>query len=296
MAPPLSPRLFCFGLGFTGSALGDALVGDGWRVAGTSRTADRVAALAARGMEAHLFERGRPLADPAAALAGTTHLLVTAPPDELGDAALDLHEADLAALESLEWVGYLSTTGVYGDRQGDWVDETSEPRPVSPRALRRVAAEDAWLDVWHRYGIAVHVFRLAGIYGPGRSVLDQIRAGTARRIDRPGQVFGRIHVDDIVQVLRASMRRPNPGAVYNVADDEPAAPADVVAYACGLLGVEPPPLVALEGAQLSPLARSFYDDNRRVRNDRIKRELGVTLRYPHYRRGLAACLTAAPGS
>lgn len=296
MTPSSLPRLFCFGLGYTASALAATLAGEGWRIAGTVRSPERVASLARRGIEVHLFDRGRPLGEPEAALAGTTHILVSAPPDELGDAVLDAHEADLAALECLQWVGYLSTTGVYGDHKGEWVDESSELRPSSPRALRRVAAEDAWLDVWHRYGIPVQVFRLAGIYGPGRSALDQVRAGTVRRIDKPGQVFGRIHVDDIVQVLRASIARPNPGAIYNLADDEPAPPAEVVAHACRLLGVEPPPLVPFEKAELSPMARSFYDGNRRVRNERIKEELGVTLRYPDYRSGLAACLTAAPGS
>lgn len=291
---PSRPHLFCFGLGYAATALAAAAGRDGSRVAGTCRGAERAAALAALGIEAHLFDRNCPLADAPTVLAGTTHLLISVPPEDAGDPVLDTHEADLAAIETLEWVGYLSTTGVYGDHQGDWVDETSELRPRSARALRRVAAEDAWLDLWHRYGLAVHIFRLAGIYGPGRSALDQVRAGTARRVARPDRLFGRIHVDDIVQVLRASMARPNPGAVYNVCDDEPAAPADVVEHACRLLGVEPPPLVPFDQAELSAMARSFYDDSRRVRNGRIKRELGIMLLHPDYRRGLAACLTAAP--
>jgi nucleoside-diphosphate-sugar epimerase len=294
MVPPAASRLFCFGLGYTAGRFAAALKRDGWTVAGTSRDAAKVAALAARGIGAHRFDRDHPLEDPAAALAGTTHLLVSAPPDAAGDPVLGVHEADIARVESLAWVGYLSTTGVYGDRGGDWVDEDSVLRPVSERALRRVAAEDAWLDMWHRYGLAVHIFRLAGIYGPGRSVIDQLKAGTARRVVKPGQVFGRIHVDDIGAVLRASMARPNPGAVYNVCDDEPAAPSDVVEHASRLLGVEPPPAVSLEEARLSPMALSFYADNRRVRNERIKRELGVVLSYPDYRRGLEACLKAAP--
>jgi nucleoside-diphosphate-sugar epimerase len=295
MVPPAASRLFCFGLGYTAQRFAAALKRDGWTVAGTSRDGDRLAALAAQGFTAYRFDRDHPLDDPAAALAGTTHLLVSVPPEDAGDPVLGVHEADIARVESLAWVGYLSTTGVYGDRGGDWVDEDSVLKPASERALRRVAAEDAWLDVWHRYGIAVHIFRLAGIYGPGRSVIDQLRAGTARRVVKPGQVFGRIHVDDIGATLRASMARPNPGAVYNVCDDEPAAPSDVVEHASRLLGVEPPPAVSVEEAGLSPMALSFYADNRRVRNDRIKRELGVVLSYPDYRRGLEACLTATPG-
>lgn len=291
-----SSRLFCFGLGYTGQRAAAALGRGGRRVAGTSRDPERLAALNARGIAAHRFDDEHPLADPAAALAGATHLLVSIPPDADGDPVLKLHENDIARIETLSWIGYLSTTGVYGDRQGGWVDEESQLNPKSERALRRVAAEDAWLDVWHRYGIPVHVFRLAGIYGPGRSALDQVRAGTAKRVMRPGQLFGRIHVDDIVQVLRASMARPNPGAIYNVCDDEPAASSDVVEHACRLLGVEPPPPVSLEAAELSPMALSFYADNRRVRNARIKRELGVALRYPDYRQGLAACLTDQPES
>lgn len=290
MATPPAPRLFCFGLGFTARRLAESLRRDGWTVAGTSRAAERIAALAADGIAAHRFDGDHPLDDPGAALAGTTHLLISAPPEDEGDVVLRLHEADIAAVETLEWIGYLSTTGVYGDHRGDWVDETSELRPLSPRALRRVAAEDAWLDVWHRYGLAVHVFRLAGIYGPGRSVFEQLAAGAAKRIDRPGQVFSRIHVDDIVAALRASMARPDPGAIYNVCDDLPVGAAEVVAYACELLGIEPPPLVPLEAAGLSPMAQSFYADSRRVRNDKIKTELGVALGYPDYRRGLESVL------
>ncbi|GIK98718.1 MAG: NAD(P)-dependent oxidoreductase [Alphaproteobacteria bacterium] len=284
-------RLFCFGLGYSAAALAGALRGEGWQIAGTCRSAERAGALAARGIDAQRFDRGHPLADAAAALAGATHVLVSVPPDEAGDPVLELHEADLAASETVEWVGYLSSTSVYGDRRGGWVDETSALAPRGARALARVAAEDAWLDLWHRYGLPVHLFRLAGIYGPGRSAIDQLRAGTAKRVEKPGHLFSRIHVDDIVQVLRASMARPNAGAIYNVCDDEPAPAAEVVEHASRLLGVAPPPLVPLEKAGLSPAALGFYAESRRVRNERIKRELGVTLRHPDYRRGLAACLT-----
>jgi nucleoside-diphosphate-sugar epimerase len=190
----------------------------------------------------------------------------------------------------LAWAGYLGTTGVYGDRGGEWVDEASPVAPTMPRTRRRVAAEGRWLAS----GLPVHLFRLAGIYGPGpaRNPLDAVRSGTARRIVKPGQMFGRIHRDDIVQVLCASIARPNPGAIYNLADDEPAPPQDVVAYACALLGTAPPPEIPYEEADLSPMARSFYADNRRICNARIKEELGVILRYPTYREGLESLLAA----
>jgi nucleoside-diphosphate-sugar epimerase len=287
------PCLFCFGLGYSALALADALMAKGWRVAGTCRDEEKRHALAARGIEAHLFDRGRPLEDPAAALAGTTHLLSSVPPDAAGDAVIDHHVVDIAALAgSLQWLGYLSTTGVYGDRQGGWVDETSALLPSGERGRRRVAAEQAWLALMAAHGLPVHLFRLAGIYGPGRSALDAVRAGQAKRVVKPGQVFSRIHVADIVAVLEASMARPHPGAIYNVCDDDPAPPAEVVVHACRLLGVEPPPEVPFERAELSAMARSFYDDNKRVRNDRIKRELGVRLAYPSYRDGLKALLAS----
>jgi nucleoside-diphosphate-sugar epimerase len=286
----LSRRLFCFGLGYTALALARCLAAEGWRIAGTTRAPDRRARLAAEGLDVHLFDRDRPLEDAAAALAGASHVLTSIPPDEAGDPVLAHHLADLRRCPALKWVGYLGTTGVYGDRGGAWVDEADAVAPTMARTRRRVAAERHWLAS----GLPVHVFRLAGIYGPGpgRNALDAVRAGTARRIVKPGQVFGRVHVDDIAQALRASIARPNPGAIYNVADDEPAPPQDVVAFACELLGVAPPPEVPYEQAELSPMARSFYADNRRVCNARIKRELGVRLRYPTYRDGLRAILAA----
>jgi nucleoside-diphosphate-sugar epimerase len=289
-ANPGAPRLFVFGLGYTALALAERLVGAGWAVTGTCREPARAAALSERGIAARLFDRGRPLDDAAAALAGASHVLSSVPPDDAGDAVLDHHGADLAACRDLRWVGYLSTTGVYGDRGGGWVDESDDRRPTGARGRRRVAAEDAWLALHRDHGLPVHLFRLAGIYGPGRNALASLRAGTARRIDKPGQVFSRIHVDDIVTVLRASMARPNPRAIYNVCDDDPASPQDVVTYAAELLGMAPPPLVPFAEAELTPMARSFYDDSKRVRNDRIKRELGVAFAYPDYRNGLRALL------
>jgi nucleoside-diphosphate-sugar epimerase len=285
-------RLFCFGLGYTALALARSLAAEGWRIAGTTRSVDKQAALTSEGYQGFRFDRDRPLRDASAALAGATHVLTSVAPDEAGDPVLAHHLADLRGCATLEWVGYLGTTGVYGDRAGAWVDEAAAVAPTMRRTRRRVAAEGHWLAS----GLPVHIFRLAGIYGPGpgRNALDGVRAGTARRIVKPGQVFGRVHVDDIAQVLRASIARPNPGAIYNVADDEPAPPQDVIAFACALLGVAPPPEVPYEQADLSPMARSFYADNRRVCNARIKRELGVRLRYPTYRDGLRAILEQEP--
>jgi len=295
-APPPSSsaqppgRLFCFGLGFSARALAERLAETGWTVAGTTRSAEKAAELRAAGLEAVLFDRDHPL-DPAD-LAGTSHLLVSIAPDQDGDPVLDRHAADIAALTDLRWIGYLSTTGVYGDWQGAEVDETSELRGAKGRNLRRIEAEAAWLALHAEKGLPVHVFRLAGIYGPGRSALDQVRAGRARRIDKPGHLFSRIHVEDIARVLLASIARPNSGRIYNVCDDEPAAAAEVTAYACRLLGVEPPPLIPLEQAEMSPMALSFWEDNRLVSNRRLHEELGVTLAYPNYRAGLDAVLAS----
>jgi len=280
-------NLFCFGLGFSAQALAARLKAKGWGIVGTSREMAKAADLAALNYDLHLFDGNAPLAD-ASVLAPATHVLVSVPADEDADPVLRWHAADIARLPNLKWLGYLSTTGVYGDRGGGWVDESSPVNPSQDRSRRRAEAEAGWLALWREQGVPVHVFRLAGIYGPGRSQLDGIRRGTAKRIVKPGQIFCRIHVEDIAAVLEASIARPNPGAIYNVADDEPAPPQDVIAYAAGLLGMPPPSEQPFDAARMSPMAASFYADSRRVRNDRIKRELGVRLRYPSYREGLAA--------
>jgi len=285
-----APFLFCFGLGYSAEGLARSLRAEGWRVEGTCREPQRRAELEALGYAAHFFDREHPLADLSEILAEATYILLSIPPDAGGDAVADLHGSDIARLPHLRWLGYLSTTGVYGDRQGEWVDESSDLTPSGERGQRRVAAEEAWLDLWRNKGVPTHLFRLAGIYGPGRSALDTVRQGRAQRIDKPGQVFSRIHVADITQVLRASMAAPHPGTAYNVCDDDPAAPAEVIDFACRLLGVEPPPLVPFEKAQLSPMARSFYAESKRVDNRRIKDELGVELLYPSYRTGLTRLL------
>ncbi|HLT77925.1 MAG TPA: SDR family oxidoreductase [Ferrovibrio sp.] len=283
--------LFCFGLGYSAQVLAAKLKAKGWGVVGTTREMNKAADLAAQDYDLHLFDGTAPLAD-ASVMAPATHLLISVPADDDTDPVLRWHAADIAKLQHLKWLGYLSTTGVYGDRGGDWVDESSDLRPSQARSKRRAEAEAAWLALWREHSVPVHVFRLAGIYGPGRSQLESLRRGTAKRLVKPGQVFCRIHVEDIAQVLQASIARPDPGAIYNVADDEPAPPQDVVAYAAKLLGMAPPPEEPFDAAKLTPMAASFYADNRRVRNDRIKRELGVTLKYPTYREGLRAM--AAP--
>ncbi len=272
------PRLFCIGFGYCALALARRLRPQGWDIAGTCRDPGKAAKLAAEGFTVE--PPGAPID-----LAGATHLLASAPPEAVGDPVLAAHGAAIAAA-GFAWIGYLSTTGVYGDRQGGWVDETSALEPTGERGRRRVAAEAAWLGL----DPPAHLFRLAGIYGPGRSALDTVRSGRAQRVIKPGQVFSRIHVEDVASVLEASIRQPSPGRAYNVADDDPAPPADVIAYAAELLGLEPPPAVPFETAELSEMARSFYADNKRVSNRRIKAELGVRLAYPDYRTGLGAIL------
>ena len=273
------PTLLCFGFGYSAASLARRVLARGWTVRGTSRDPAR---RAVDGVEMFGFDRTTPLPDEA--LADVTHVLTSIAPDDAGDPVLDVEGERLTACPTLAWAGYLGTTAVYGDRDGGWVDETAELAPTSSRGRRRVAAERAWLAS----GLPVHVFRLAGIYGPGRSAVDQLRAGTARRIVKPGQVFSRIHVADIANVLQASIARPRPGRVYNVCDDEPAPPQDVVAYAAARLGLPVPPELPFETAELSPMARSFYADNRRVSNARIKAELGVRLEYPTFRAGIDA--------
>ena len=290
-----APKLFVFGYGFSAQVLGESLLAQGWRVAGTTRAPGKMAGLEAAGVEACLFDRDAPLAEAAASLDGTTHVLISLPPDAAGDAALDQHAKDLAALPGLQWLGYLSTTGVYGDRAGGWVDEDSALEPTGERGQRRVDAETAWRAWGEASGTPVQIFRLAGIYGPGRNALQSLRAGKAKRIDKPGQIFSRIHVADIAQILEAAMKRPPHSEVFNLCDDDPAPPAEVIAEAARLLGEAPPPLIPFEEAELSSMARSFYRDSKRVSNQRLKDRLGVTLRYPSYKDGLRALLESGEG-
>jgi nucleoside-diphosphate-sugar epimerase len=274
--------LVTLGHGYSAAAVAASL--GGWRVLGTTRSSDKAAAMISAGVEP-LDWTDRAAVD--AAIAAADALLVSLPPEAGGDPVLARHESALGKARPA-WVGYLSTTGVYGDRKGGWVDEDDTLRPVSERGRRRVAAEAAW----HESGLPVHAFRLAGIYGPGRSAFDRLREGSAQRVVKPGQVFSRVHVGDVARVVAASLDRRNPGRVYNVADDLPAAPEEVIEFAAGLLGLPVPPAVAFEAAGLSPMAASFWVESKRVSNRRIRDELGVELAYPDYRVGLAAILAA----
>ncbi len=286
-------KLFCFGYGYTADYLGHALKADpSWQLAGTTRDEDKRENLLAQNVDAHIFDYEIPLPDPAQILEGTTHLLISTPPGEEGDPAYLMHMQDVVKIPTLEWIGYFSTTGVYGDRGGGAVDENDEIHPTSRRGSRRVLAEEQWLSLFQSYKLPVHIFRLAGIYGPGRSALDSVRAGVARRINKPGHAFGRIHVEDIVNTVLASFHKSQPGEIYNVVDDEPAPSHEVIEYACELLNRPPPPMVDFEDANLAPITRSFYMENRRTQNAKIKKELGVVLKYPNFRAGLKGCLEA----
>ena len=279
------PTLLSLGHGYSARALSRLLIPEEWRIIGTTRSADKAKALHAEGVEPILF----PGRDVEAALGEATHLLSSVAPTEAGDPVLNaIGPAIAEAAPHLTWAGYLSTIGVYGDRGGGWVDEDSDLRPSTRRGELRVAAEAAWRAI---PGLPLHVFRIAGIYGPGRGPFEKVRQGTARRIVKEGQVFGRIHVDDIARALKASMEAPAPGLVVNLSDDEPAPPEDVIAHAADLLGLPRPPRVAFEDADLSPMARSFYAESKRVRNDRLHALVGGLL-HPTYREGLAAILKA----
>ena len=276
--------LLSLGHGYSARYLAKRLVPQGWRIAGTTRDPDKFDDLRAQGITPLLWDRDAILPW----LENASHVLVSAGPTADGDPTLALLNSDISARAAdMTWVGYLSTTGVYGDAQGGWVDETTPLIPSTERGRRRVAAETAWSDIAN---LPLHIFRLAGIYGPGRGPFTKVRNGTARRIIKEGQVFSRIHVEDIALVLEASMKAPNPGTAYNLCDDDPAPPQDVITHAAKLLGVDLPPAIPFDEAEMTPMARSFYAESKRVRNDRIKDDLGVTLTYPDYQSGLAAVL------
>jgi len=276
--------LLSFGHGYSAQALTRLLAPQGWRIIATTRSEEKAARLAETGVEPVIW----PGSDLSVAIAEADALLISAAPAADGDVVLSAYRAEITAQASrYDWVGYLSTTGVYGDHRGAWVDETTGLTPATKRGQARVAAEADWQSI---EGLPLHIFRLAGIYGPERGPFAKVRAGTARRIIKAGQVFSRIHVDDIAQVLEASLRQPRPGAIYNVCDDDPAPPQDVIGYAAELLGLPLPPAQDFETAEMTPMARSFYAESKKVRNDLIKSELGVVLKYPDYRTGLETML------
>lgn len=283
-------RLFCLGFGYCAEALARHLSVAEWYVGGTARGSEKVRQLSEKGLDAVLWDGGPPSELLSQKLLDATHILVSVPPDEHGDPAFAATADIIRGAAHLQWLGYLSTTGVYGDTEGKAVDETAPVNPSGERGRRRVEAEKEWLSLLADNNVPSHVFRLPGIYGPDRSVFDQIRRRQAKRIDRPGHAFSRIHVDDVALVVAASMHQPAPGEIYNVCDDEAAPPAEVTEYACNLMGVEPPPVEDFEIAKLrmSPMALSFWNDNRRISNRKIHETLGVTLRHPDYRSGLQA--------
>ena len=285
-------RLFCFGLGYSARALSPRLAAEGWAISGTATTVDNAEALKRDGYEAFVFD-GRSH-DPAIteALRKSTHVLLSIPPDADGDPALRVYGPDIASSPSISWIGYFSSVSVYGDSKGEWVDEKTVPEPVTERGMRRLVAENAWIELGRANGKALVILRLPGIYGPGRSAIDQLRAGKARRIFKPGQVTNRVHVDDIATATEASLGLPTGVHVFNVTDDLPAPPQDVIAYGAELLGVPCPPATDLTDASLSPMARSFYSESKKVSNVRMKDELGVKLAYPTYVEGLKAIASA----
>jgi nucleoside-diphosphate-sugar epimerase len=287
-------HLFCFGLGYSAARVARLLAAEGWSIAGTARTQEGAKAIAAQGHAAFVFDGTTPGGGVHEALTDATHILVSVPPDTDGDPVLRHHARDLHHARSLSWIGYLSSVGVYGDTQGAWVDETAPTAATSVRGRRRIEAEQEWLALDVPQGVRTQIFRLAGIYGPGRSPIDRLREGTAHRIVKPGQVFNRVHVDDIAASVLAGIGGSGNQRIYNVTDDEPAPPQDVVAYAAELLGMPAPPEVAFAAAELPAAAASFYADNKRIRNARLRQELGVALKFPTYREGLRAILAATP--
>lgn len=283
-------KLFCFGFGYTASYLAQKLKPFGWKISGTTTETEKKTYLQKQGIETCLFDQNHPITDPHETFSDVTHLLLSVPPDADGDPVFNLHAQDLAALKNLEWVGYLSTIGVYGNQDGLWIDETAPTSPTSRRGSLRLKAEQQWETLCLNEGFPLHIFRLSGIYGPGRSAIDSVRSGTAKRIEKEGHAFNRVHVEDIVQTLIASMNSPRSGSIYNLADDAPSPSHEVIQFACNLIGIDPPPLIPFDQAEMPPIVRSFYKDNKRIKNDKIKDELGIELLYADYRRGLQACL------
>lgn len=282
-----APLFLILGHGYSAGFLTPRLVARGWRVAGTTRNGP--AGIAAAG--------AMPITWPgddaglAAAIAEARAVLISIPPTAAGDPVLEAFGPAIAAARP-GWLGYLSATSVYGDTGGAGVDEATPPAPASARGAERLAAERGWQALAAAHDLPLMIFRLAGIYGPGRGPLDKLRAGTARRIIKPGQVFSRIHAEDIATAVLAALGQPKPGAVWNLCDDDPAPPEDIIAHAAELLGVPVPPAEDFATAGMTPMARSFYGESKRVSNARIKRDLGWQPRYPDYRSGLAAILRA----
>lgn len=282
--------VFFFGMGYSSLATARAIhqiIDSDIPISGTSRTEEGIEALADSPYRAHLFDGEAPGRTLGTDLRRATHAVMSIPPSEAGDPALRMHRADLDAAADLKWLGYFSTVGVYGDFGGAWIDESAATRPINQRSAHRVEVEQQWRDYAAQRAVPLLILRLAGIYGPGRSAFDKLREGTARRIVKPNQVFNRIHVEDIGRVTALAAQRKLAGT-YNLADDEPAPPQDLIEYAAQALGVPVPADIPFEEANMTPMARSFYSDNKRVSNKAIKQALGIDLLYPTYRAGLDA--------
>jgi nucleoside-diphosphate-sugar epimerase len=281
------PHLFSFGHGYSAQALARRLLSQGWAITGTTRSADRAQEFDSAGVTSLVLGEDPILPQ----LSQATHLLVSAAPGPDGDPMLHHYrEALVEAAPHLTWVGYLSTTGVYGDHGGNWVTEDTALTPATKRGIARVEAEAAWQSFARDLGLNLSIFRLAGIYGPGRGPFAKVRSGTARRIIKQGQIFSRIHVEDIAQVLEAAIHRPELSGIYNVCDDLPVPPEDVIGYAAELLGLPLPPQEDFETADMTPMARSFYAESKKVSNEKMKRDLDVKLIYLDYKTGLKALL------
>lgn len=285
-------NILILGLGYSAGFFARAALARGWEVTGTVRSAEKAAELSLEGIRTLVFGGFAVSSALAKAVAEADAVLVSVQPAEDGDPALGPLRAALMAAPNLRWIGYLSTIGVYGDQGGAWINEATPPAPTNARTRQRVEIEEAWLELGRDSGRPVQIFRLSGIYGPGRSAITKLRNGTANRLVKPGQVFNRIHVDDIAGVLMASLAQPRNGAIYNVTDDEPGPPQDVITFAAELTGLEAPPEIPFEQAKLSPMAASFYGESKRVSNALVKRELGYAFRYPTYREALRALAAA----
>ncbi len=281
------PHLFSFGHGYSAQALARRLLPRGWAITGTTRSADKAQEFDSAGVTPLVLGQDPILPQ----LSQATHLLISAAPGPDGDPMLQHYRDELVkAAPHLTWVGYLSTTGVYGDHAGDWVTEETALAPATKRGIARVEAEAAWQSFARDLGLNLSIFRLAGIYGPGRGPFAKVRSGKARRIIKPGQIFSRIHVEDIAQVVEAAIHRPELSGIYNVCDDLPVPPQDVIGYAAELLGLPLPPEEDFETADMTPMARSFYAESKKVSNEKMKRDLDVKLIYPDYKTGLKALL------